>query len=93
VSDKTKLPTKAGGAMTLRALNQSFPLMQQNADGSATQITYQPTSTTNPAGGGGAGPAQGAQTSQANQQGQATPTATATPAQVINTIVVEVPKN
>jgi hypothetical protein len=51
VNDKTKLP-KDPGAMYLMALNQKFPLLQANADGTTQAISFQPTKTTNVNAGG-----------------------------------------
>ncbi len=51
VSDKTKLPKDPGGAMYLMALNQKFPLLQINGDGTTQPISFQPQKTTTTGGG------------------------------------------
>jgi hypothetical protein len=51
VSDKTKLP-KDPGVMYLMALNQKFPLLQINADGTTQAISFQPQKNTNTNAGG-----------------------------------------
>ena len=79
VTDPTKLP-KNPGVMYLMALNQKFPLLQLNSDGTTLPINFQPKST-NPAGGGQAA------ATQANPTNLNSSTPSGPPAQSQSTIV------
>jgi len=81
-ADPTTLPSKRG-PMYLKALNQQFPLLQQNVDGSTQPLTFQPPSKT-AAGGGGQTP--GSPTTATSPTNTNNPSGT--PTQIMSTIVV-----
>jgi hypothetical protein len=74
VSDPTKL-SGASGVMYLAALNQKFPLLQLNSDGTTQPITFQPPKNNNGA----------AQTNQTNLSPNTPPGAVTQP---VNTVVI-----